>query len=78
MGWGFHHDQEVAILGQLLVAHCLPLTPLFEIDTSLVVMTDSELESAGFDSVVHKPFELKIIADSIARFHPQSGLNVDN
>jgi len=27
---------------------------------------------------VHKPFELKIIADSIARFYPQSGIDVDN
>ena len=41
-------------------------------------MTDSALESAGFDAVVHKPFELKIIADSIARFYPQSGMDVDN
>ena len=41
-------------------------------------MTDSELESAGFDAVVHKPFELKIIADSIARFLPQSGMDIDN
>jgi hypothetical protein len=73
MGWGFHHDQEVAIPGQLPVAHCLPLTTLLEIDTSSVVIADSELESAGFDVVLHKPFELKIIADSIARFHPQSG-----
>ena len=78
MGWGFHHDQEVAILGQLLTAHCLPLTTLLEIDTFSVVMTDSALESAGFDAVVHKPFELKIIADSIARFYPQSGIDVDN
>ena len=46
--------------------------------TGSVVVTDSELESAGFDEVVHKPFELKIIADSIARFHAQSGLDVDN
>ena len=41
-------------------------------------MTDSELERVGFDAVVHKFFELKIIADSIARFHPQSGIDVDN
>ena len=41
-------------------------------------MTDSEPENAGFDAVVHRPFELKIIADSIARFHPQSGIDVDN
>ena len=72
MGWGFHHDQEVGIVGQMLTAHCLPLTILHAIDTSSVVMTDSELESAGFDAVVHKPFELKIIADSIARFYPKS------
>ena len=78
MGWGFHHDQEVAILGQLFIAHCLPLTTLLDIDTSSVVMTDSELESAGFDAVVYKPFELKIIAGSIARFYPQSGIDVDN
>ena len=78
MGWGFHHDQEVAILGSLFIAHCLPLTTLLEIDTSSVVMTDTELVSAGFDAVVHKPFELKIIADSIARFYPQSWIGVDN
>lgn len=46
--------------------------------TGSVVVTDSELKSAGFDAVVHKPFELKIIADSIARFYPQSGTDVDN
>ena len=46
--------------------------------TGSVVVTDSELESAGFDAVVHKPFELKIIADSIARFYPQSEIDVDN
>jgi CheY-like chemotaxis protein len=46
--------------------------------TGSVVVTDSELKSAGFDAVVHKPFELKIIADSIARFYPQSGIDVDN
>jgi hypothetical protein len=33
-----------------------------------VVIAHSELESAGFDAVVRKPFELKIIADSIALF----------
>ena len=46
--------------------------------TGSVVVTDSELESAGFDAVVHKPFELKIIADSIAHFYPQSGMDVNN
>ena len=46
--------------------------------TGSVVVTDSELESAGFDAVVHKPFELKIIADSIARFYSQSGVDIDN
>jgi CheY-like chemotaxis protein len=46
--------------------------------TGSVVVTDSELTGAGFDAVVHKPFELKIIADSIARFYPQSGIDVDN
>jgi len=35
-------------------------------------------QSAGFDAVVHKPFELKIIADSSARFYPQSGMDTDN
>jgi len=35
-------------------------------------------QSAGFDAVVQKPFELQIIADSIARFYPQSGIDVDN
>jgi len=44
--------------------------------TGSVVVTDSELESAGFDAVVQKPFELKTIADSIARFFPQSGADV--
>lgn len=46
--------------------------------TGSVVVTYSELESAGFDAVVHKPFELKIIADSIARFYPQSGVDREN
>ena len=46
--------------------------------TGSVVVTDSELKSAGFDAVVHKPFELKVIADSIARFCPQSVTDVDN
>ena len=46
--------------------------------TGSVVVTDSELKSAGFDAVVHKPFELKMIADSIACFYPQSGIDVDN
>jgi len=44
--------------------------------TGSVVVTDSELESAGFDAVVQKPFELKTIADSIVRFFPQSGADV--
>jgi hypothetical protein len=35
-------------------------------------------QSAGFDAVVQKPFELKTFADSIARFFPQSGIDVDN
>jgi len=46
--------------------------------TGSVVVTDSELESAGFDTVVQKPFELKTIADSIARFFPQSGMDIEN
>jgi hypothetical protein len=35
-------------------------------------------QSAGFDAVVQKPFELKTIADCIARFFPQSGMDIDN
>ena len=46
--------------------------------TGSVVVTDLELESAGFDAVVRKPFELKVIADCITRFYPQSGIDVDN
>jgi hypothetical protein len=30
-------------------------------------------QSAGFDAVVHKPFELQIIADSIVRFSRNPG-----
>jgi len=40
--------------------------------TGSVTLTDAEFESAGFDAVVHKPFELKTIADIIHRFHPPS------
>lgn len=46
--------------------------------TGSVVVPDSELENVGFDAVVHKPFELKVIADCITRFYPQSGIDVDN
>lgn len=45
--------------------------------TGSVVVTDFELESAGFDAVVRKPFELKVIADCITRFYPQSGVNIN-
>ena len=44
--------------------------------TGSVLVTDFELESAGFDAVVHKPFELTTIAKSIERFFPGSGLDV--
>ncbi len=45
--------------------------------TGSVVLTDSEVERAGFDAVVSKPFELKTIAKNIARFFPQSAGSVD-
>lgn len=44
--------------------------------TGSVVWTDSELESAGFDAVVFKPFELTTIANSIRSFFPESGMDV--
>jgi CheY-like chemotaxis protein len=44
--------------------------------TGSVVLTDSDIERAGFDAVVQKPFELNAIADSIERFFPESGMDV--
>ena len=44
--------------------------------TGSVLVTDYELESAGFDAVVHKPFELTTIAKSIRNFFPESGQDV--
>jgi len=44
--------------------------------TGSVLVTEYELESAGFDAVVHKPFELTTIAKSIRRFFPESGQDV--
>ena len=38
--------------------------------TGSVVLTDSDIERAGFDAVVQKPFELNEIADSIECFFP--------
>jgi CheY-like chemotaxis protein len=46
--------------------------------TGSVVVTDSEVERAGFDAVVQKPFELTTIAASIARFFPEPEGSVDN
>ena len=44
--------------------------------TGSVVLTDSDIERAGFDAVVQKPFELSAIADSIERFFPESGMEI--
>jgi CheY-like chemotaxis protein len=49
-----------------------PNLPLVLI-TGSVAVTDAEIESGGFDAVVQKPFELKAITESIARFFPQRG-----
>lgn len=38
--------------------------------TGSVVVTDVELERAGFDAVIHKPFELQTIAEAIDRIFP--------
>ena len=38
--------------------------------TGSVMVTDAELERGGFDAVVQKPFELKVIEESIDRFFP--------
>jgi CheY-like chemotaxis protein len=57
----------VELLNRLKEFH--PPIPVVLI-TGSVVGEDAELESAGFDSVVIKPFELKTIATCIQQFFP--------
>ena len=38
--------------------------------TGSVMVQHTEFESAGFDAVIHKPFEFQTIVDTIDRFFP--------
>jgi CheY-like chemotaxis protein len=38
--------------------------------TGSVIVPEAELEGAGFDAVIHKPFELRTIARAIDRLFP--------
>ena len=57
----------VELLRRLKELH--PALPVVLI-TGSIVRDDVELEQAGFDSVVSKPFELKTIATCIQQFFP--------
>ena len=39
--------------------------------TGSVILTEAELEGPGFDTVIHKPFELQTIAKAIDRLFPR-------
>jgi two-component system NtrC family response regulator len=42
-----------------------------------VLPSEAELRAAGFDAVVHKPFEIKMIAECIERFSSQVEKSTD-